>query len=196
MKYHFPEKKTGEYPRGKKNRFGLGCTYSLVSKSDDRLCRYETLNLTLIGPNRTKQTRNGVFDSFFLSLGRRCCLRIRIRILIDHNIRWASFTAACRRNSQILLVLPRPRPKLAGPSLEGDRANSRTILIPNDLSPGASIRRANLRGTLAHAEQPLTRRSQACHRSPVLSATRSTTHRLFTPARRVGIRAAEPRFSA
>ena len=101
-----------------------------------------------------------------------------------------------RRNSQILLVFPRSRPKLAGPAPEGDRANRRTVFIPNDFSPGAGIRRANLRGTLAHAEQPLTGRSQARHSSPVLSTTRSTTHRQFTPARRVGIRAAESWFSA
>src|SRR5262249_33808398 len=67
--------------------------------------------------------------------------------------------------------------ELTRPALERDRAHCRSVLVANHLSPGPSIRRTNLRRALTHAKQPLAAGRQARNGSPILSTTRSTTHR-------------------
>jgi hypothetical protein len=81
-------------------------------------------------------------------------------------------------NRQVSLMFPLTCPRLTRPSLKRDRAHRGPIFVTNHLSPGAGIRRTNLRRALADAEQALARRGQARNRPPVLSACGfSHTHR-------------------
>ena len=49
------------------------------------------------------------------------------------------FTPARGWNGQIHLMFPLPRPKLARPALQRNRAYRRTIFIPDDFAPSSGI---------------------------------------------------------
>ena len=66
---------------------------------------------------RTESKHETVFSTHFFLVLDGDVPPVRVQFFFEHDIRWARLAAAHRRNSQILLVLPRPGPELAGPAL-------------------------------------------------------------------------------